>query len=268
MRESAMDRSGSDDERLIAYKKALISVMSDGVITPVEEDMLLHLRRLLSISDEDAERIYHEIVTKEGIESPVRVDTYREVLRQVIEDTVISEDEQRVLSALRRKLGISEELHETLLQSLIKEAEISAVKEKESIRDVLVIYHDGRLITHIPRGKEECIAPDSDLVAGMLAAIQSFMDDVYSGVATGDIEEVKYGDRFFIIETGKYISIAVSSRERLSEYTRRKIRDFLRCLESGFEVTLKQWDGNMNSMAEVIARIREEFRSGDKGSNG
>lgn len=252
---------GSDtkSESMLAYKRALTSVMSDGEVTPIEEEMLSHLRGLLGISDEDAERAYSELLTRDDIEPPIRLDVYEDVLRQIVEDNIITEDERMVMDLLKKKLGISDELHDKVMRRVLENVELTAVKERQSIEDVFMIYHDGRLIAHLSRRIEVKIAPDSDLVAGMFTAIQSFMDDLFKGITIGDIEELRYAGYYFIVETGKFVSLAVSSKSRLSEHTRNKIKGCLNRIECDFKDELLRWDGSISAMAPVSKALSNDF---------
>jgi len=247
-------------EGLIAYKRALTSVMSDGTITPIEQDMLSHLRGLLEISDEDAERAYKELLTRDDIEPPIRLDVYEDVLKQIVEDAQITEDERAVLDLLKKKLGISDTLHDEVMRRVLEDAELASVKERQSIADVFLIYRDGRLIAHLTRRSGEKTAPDSDLVAGMLTAIQSFMDDLFKDITAGDIEELRYSGYYFVIETGQFASLAVSSKSRLSEYSRNRIKTCLNKIESQFKDCLDKWEGDMGSMEPLIEGLISEFQ--------
>ncbi len=102
-RRRAMDERVKDLEE---YTRAVMTAWKDGRVTATERLLIEQLREHLGISREERDRIETQVVeevlaNREGI--------YRAVAHEALEVGPISSESRRLLDALRKKLGLSEE---------------------------------------------------------------------------------------------------------------------------------------------------------------
>ncbi|MBN1363278.1 MAG: hypothetical protein JW976_00585 [Syntrophaceae bacterium] len=71
----------------------------------------------------------------------------------------------------------------------------------------LIAKNSGLLISHVSRNKNG--PSDPNIVAGMLTAIRSFMQDAFSPDKAGELYEIEYSDQTIHIESGRYTYLAV-----------------------------------------------------------
>lgn len=77
-----------------------------------------------------------------------------------------------------------------------------------TVTDVLLINrNDGLLLARI--SSESSTTSDSDLLSGMLTAIQDFSKDTLGGAEETNIGEISYGDQHILIETSETAYLAV-----------------------------------------------------------
>ncbi|HLF06545.1 MAG TPA: hypothetical protein VI893_05135, partial [Thermoplasmata archaeon] len=244
-------------ERMEVFKRALASVMSDGDVNPVEERFLKELRNFLELTEVDEDRAREEMIRREGIEPALRLEVYEDALQQVTSDRIITEDEHGVLEVLRRRLGISEKLHSAMLERIMERHTMNEVKERTSIEEVLVIFNDGRLVAHISRNPSATM--DQDVFAGMLTAVQSFLKDVYGSRTGGGLRELTYGGYHVLLEVGSKCTLAVTSRGRLSDYSRAYAGTSLAAVEARYKSVFAAWSGSVSAFDGLPQSLREMF---------
>ena len=255
-----LERAPDDDgksERMEVFKRALASVMSDGDVNPVEERFLKELRNFLELTEADEDRAREEMIRREGIEPALRLEVYEDALQQVTSDRIITEDERGVMEVLRRRLGISEKLHSAMLERIMERHTMNEVKERTSIEEVLVIFNDGRLVAHISRNPSATM--DQDVFAGMLTAVQSFLKDVYGSRTGGGLRELTYGGYHVLLEVGSKCTLAVTSRGRLSEYSRVYAGTSLAAVEQRYKSVFAAWSGSVSAFDGLPQSLREMF---------
>ena len=93
-------------------KQALL----DGEIVEDENALLLTLKTALKISDEQHSQLMNKALEESQLST--EVISYKEALETAMSDGKITEDEQSILSSLRKTLGISDSLHDELFTSL------------------------------------------------------------------------------------------------------------------------------------------------------
>jgi len=77
-----------------------------------------------------------------------------------------------------------------------------------AIREVFLIAKDsGLLISHYSKNSDE--TNDAHIIAAMLTAIKSFVQDAFAKDQTGELYEIEYSDQTIRIEPGLYAYLAV-----------------------------------------------------------
>lgn len=134
-----------------------------------------------------------------------------------------------------------------------------------SIQEIFIIQHgSGLLIAHSHPGSPD--VSDSDLIGAMLTAIRDFVHDSFEdGREDKDLDEIQYGDRGIIIQSGRtaYVAAVVTGVE--PEGFRSKLHDFIAELHVKYESAFKQYKGDPSTLPNLqpkIARLVEETTNG------
>ena len=98
------------------YFEMLKQALLDGEIVEDENALLLTLKTALKISDEEHSQLMNKALKESQLST--EVISYKEALETAMLDGKITEDEQSILSSLRKTLGISDSLHDELFTSL------------------------------------------------------------------------------------------------------------------------------------------------------
>jgi OOP family OmpA-OmpF porin len=113
---------------------------------------------------------------------------------------------------------------------------------------VFLLHRSGLLLKHYTRRLRPNM--DSDVLSGMLVAVQEFIKDSFRGEA-GSLDEVRFGEMRIKVLEGKWTIIAALVRgEATAEHTS-GMRSALRDLEARYEDLLIDWDGTMDRIPEV-----------------
>jgi len=118
-----------------------------------------------------------------------------------------------------------------------------------TLQDVFLLHRSGLLLKHYTRRMRPNM--DSDVLSGMLVAVQEFIKDSFAGEA-GSLDEIRMvgGMSIRIIE-GKWTIIAAVVQGGSSPVHTLQMRSALRDLEAQYEDLLMDWDGTMDRIPEV-----------------
>lgn len=116
------------------------------------------------------------------------------------------------------------------------------------IEDVFLLHRSGLLLKHYTRRLRPNM--DSDVLSGMLVAVQEFIKDSFRGEA-GRLDEIRFGGLRIQVLEGKWTIIAALVRGEATEGHEEEIRAALRDLETRYEDLLIDWDGTMDRIPEV-----------------
>jgi hypothetical protein len=125
-------------------------------------------------------------------------------------------------------------------------------KGKEAIiEDVFLLYHkDGLLIKHETRRLRPDV--DTDILSGMLTAVQAFVKDALRGDDLGDLNEMTVGQMHILIGRGKWLVVAARIEGDGSQTWTGQIERCIKDMEDHHWDQLDEWDGDM-SIARVLA---------------
>jgi len=241
------DRSELDELRSILYEKEKLSKK----VSPIIRE---HLEFLKENFSSDYEIIINELIDKK-----------------------LKQSEQELLDAIYPSLGKMISKYVTLQMSTLKESIENSVKSKFSfgrsmksfftgvkeseliikdavvstIEEVYVIQRDSGLLIANASNKNSM---DQDVVAGMLTAIKSFVEDAFNKDSQ-DLEMIEYGSYKIIIQSyySFYIAIAVSGAVSASERGGLAIR-----LDAFAETQMKQFKGKIDSSGEELSILLGE----------
>lgn len=124
------------------------------------------------------------------------------------------------------------------------------------IRDVFIIYNDGRLLYHYrPKSDKVDWMRDSEIdegaVSSMLTAIQDFVKDSFRFSMGSRLNELRHGTLRILIEHGNDSYVAVVCSGGPTSKIRDEMKNVIYDLNVKYGKVLKDWDGNMNTIAGI-----------------
>ena len=121
------------------------------------------------------------------------------------------------------------------------------------VEEIYLIYHDGRLITHLRAEETEM---DEDIMSSMLTAIREFVKDSFK--SEGYLGVIDHGDNKILLETGMHCYVAVVIYGESTAELRSRLKSTLHTIEVNLTGVLEDWDGNkemLKSAKEAIIPI-------------
>jgi hypothetical protein len=115
------------------------------------------------------------------------------------------------------------------------------------VKEVLLIYRDGRLIAHRGTG----LKVDKDIFGGMLTAVQGLMKESMDGTDAGEIKEFEYEGMRIAIERGKTSFLAVFLEGYVTPVLRNKLRTVLEKFEEKNISTIRDWSGDISVLKGI-----------------
>ena len=138
----------------------------------------------------------------------------------------------------------------------------AAAEEKEAnatIDDVFLLYRDGILIKHETRRLKPDI--DTDILSGMLTAVQSFVKDSFRS-EEGELDEMTFGEMHILIGRGKWVILAAMVQGDGTVAMRAQIEKCIAEMEAQRPGDLERWDGNM-AIAKVLSPFIKKLIRGE-----
>ncbi|HYS72167.1 MAG TPA: Ig-like domain-containing protein, partial [Thermoplasmata archaeon] len=138
---------------------------------------------------------------------------------------------------------------------------IAAAKKEgpATIDDVFLLYHDGILIKHETRRLKPDI--DTDILSGMLTAVQSFVKDSFR-TEDGELDELTFGAMHILIARGKWLILAAMVQGDGTVAMRGQIEKCVQDMEANQGPAIEAWDGNM-TFAKVLSPYIKKLIRGD-----
>ncbi len=143
-----------------------------------------------------------------------------------------------------------------LYRRKMREREAKAGREQErveaerntSIEDIFLLHRSGLLLKHYTRRLRPNV--DSDVLSGMLVAVQDFIKDSFRG-EKGQLNEIRFGEIRIVIMEGKWTILAAVVRGMRPFDIQPELGLALSDLEAKYEDPLIDWDGTMDQIGDV-----------------
>jgi hypothetical protein len=132
--------------------------------------------------------------------------------------------------------------------------------EKEAdfkIRDVFLIYKDGRLITHL--SKKVRIIDDSEIIGAMITSVQMFVKESFRRESRGALDLMKFGKLTILAEYGEFANLAVVIEGKKIGDLRVSMRKALDMIHDSNKKQLESWDGRLSKLGSEEKIIKEEL---------
>ncbi len=128
------------------------------------------------------------------------------------------------------------------------------------IEDVFLLNHkDGLLIKHETRRLRPDV--DTDILSGMLTAVQAFVKDALRGDDSGELNEMTVGQMHILIGRGNWLVLAARIEGDGSASWTGQIERCIRDMEDHHWDQLEDWDGDMG-LARVLAPYTKKLIQG------
>ncbi|AFY82216.1 outer membrane protein/peptidoglycan-associated (lipo)protein [Oscillatoria acuminata PCC 6304] len=137
----------------------------------------------------------------------------------------------------------------------VSEAELILQESIPFVVQAVFLIHkaSGLVIAEIQEEGDYCL--ESEMVAGMLTAIRSFVNDcIVKPGEISELNEIEYGDAKIILEVGGYCYLAVIVKGNPSKAFIQKMRKTVSILILDYEQPIQEFDGDP---ANVPPRIQE-----------
>ncbi len=136
---------------------------------------------------------------------------------------------------------------------------LTAEAEKNtSIEDIFLLHRSGLLLKHYTRRLRPNV--DSDVLSGMLVAVQDFVKDSFRE-EKGQLNEIRFGEIRIVIIEGKWTILAAVVRGVRPYDIQPELSSALTDLEAKYEDPLIDWDGTMDQI-EDVDRIMSDLIEG------
>jgi OOP family OmpA-OmpF porin len=130
-------------------------------------------------------------------------------------------------------------------------------KEEPTIDDVFLLYHDGILIKHETRRLKPDI--DTDILSGMLTAVQSFVKDSFRS-EEGHLDRMTFGEMHILIGRGQYLILAAMMGGEGADLMAPQMQKCIEEMEVHHAQVIEGWDGNMTLAKTLTPYIKKLIR--------
>ena len=130
-------------------------------------------------------------------------------------------------------------------------------EEQATIDDVFLLYHDGILIKHETRRLKPDI--DTDILSGMLTAVQSFVKDSFRS-EEGHLDKMTFGEMHILIGRGRWLILAAMMGGEGTDSMAVQMQKSIEEMEAHHEQVIESWDGNMTLAKTLTPYIKKLIR--------
>ena len=132
-------------------------------------------------------------------------------------------------------------------------------EQSTSIEDVFLLHRSGLLLKHYTKRMRPNV--DSDVLSGMLVAVQEFVKDSFKG-ERGALNEIRFGDIRIVLLEGQWTIVACLVRgERVTDL-QPQIAAAMHEVETKYGDLLMNWDGTLDAVPEVDVIMRRLISGG------
>ncbi|MEK6851630.1 MAG: hypothetical protein AABY30_03725, partial [Candidatus Thermoplasmatota archaeon] len=136
-------------------------------------------------------------------------------------------------------------------------------RPKTVIDEVFLLHKDGLLIKHFTRRIRPDV--DSDILSGMLIAVQNFVNESFIGAEglqkEGQLDELRFGEFKMVIERGQWGIVAAVLSGDPTNRVKTEVKAAIQDLEAALGGKLEGWGGDMRSV-EGADRYMQDLIAG------
>jgi hypothetical protein len=128
------------------------------------------------------------------------------------------------------------------------------ITDSKQVKDVFMIYQDGRLIQHLTNDYDPTL--DSEIIGSMFTAVQQFVQDSFA--KGGGISDIGFHDkRIYIRKDGQFYVAAVA--ESGADWLPERLGSIIGEIENDYAGMLADWDGDKSKFKGADRYLRELF---------
>jgi len=159
-----------------------------------------------------------------------------------------------MLSALKEK-PVGEKKKTDDLMELSGSGNILARLFPFKIKELFMIYNDGRLICHATLKVGGTV--DSQMVSSMLTAIQDFISDSFKTGEEESLENIKYGKIYLFIQRCEHIYLAAVVDGNAPDSFSSELNKLVHEIEDDYRSLLKDWNGDTTKLSPAKADMEK-----------
>ncbi|MEM7348834.1 MAG: hypothetical protein AAF485_31780 [Chloroflexota bacterium] len=118
------------------------------------------------------------------------------------------------------------------------------------VAELFLIHRDSGLLLWY-QSSDATHSPDSDIISGMLTAIRDFVQESFGRGEAGNLDEIQYGGRRILLETAKYVYLAVVVDGIEPPGFRAEMRKYLIDINHRYRDVLQDYDGDATRFTTV-----------------
>jgi len=143
-------------------------------------------------------------------------------------------------------------------------------RRRTVIDEVFLLHRDGLLIKHYTRRMRPDV--DSDILSGMLIAVQNFVNESFIGSSglqkEGQLDELRFGEFKLVIERGKFVIVAAVLSGDPTNRVKSEVQAAIRDLEAELGSKLDGWTGEMRNVEGADRYMQDLIAGRYRGARG
>ena len=143
-------------------------------------------------------------------------------------------------------------------------------RRRTVIDEVFLLHRDGLLIKHYTRRMRPDV--DSDILSGMLIAVQNFVNESFIGSSglqkEGQLDELRFGEFKLVIERGKFVIVAAVLSGDPTNRVKAEVQVAIRDLEAELGSKLDGWTGEMRNVEGADRYMQDLIGGRYRGARG
>jgi len=136
----------------------------------------------------------------------------------------------------------------------LEQALLDTAPSAPQVEDLFLMTRSGVLLGSTTRNN--VIAKDKDLVAGMFSIVQAFTRDAF-GHRGGDLQEIEMANLVVRVIQGQQCTLSILSTGSLGEGPVGRAHDALRAFEESNRAALESWRGNLDALHGIDDLLQE-----------
>ncbi|MDI6917772.1 MAG: tetratricopeptide repeat protein, partial [Thermoplasmatales archaeon] len=122
-------------------------------------------------------------------------------------------------------------------------------EEFATVEEVFLINRAGMVMAHESKTERGI---DSDIVGGMLTAVQDFVKDSFADKASvSGLARLDYGDRKILIEQGRTVFMAAVISGQESDEIRNDMKNMVGIIEKDYADVVEKWKGDISKLTSI-----------------
>ncbi len=132
-----------------------------------------------------------------------------------------------------------------------------ALRNHDVVDEVFLVHPSGLLVVHLSKNLKS--EKDRDVVAGMLTAVQSFIQEAFANGPSRELRQMDFGKRKILLQKGFHTYLAVIVRGRQPAGFTSRMKRALGTVERAYWRVLASWDGRTETLDGADDLLRQQL---------